>query len=152
MHKFLAVSCVLIAVLLAGCGGGGGGSTTETQDFEVTLAVPAGAAPDGETPQVVEKTAQDVPLQPEGSAFIAAAEGLPHGTVFSSPVTLTFTLTIPLATDDSVDLFQYSTASGWTQVPGAQEVVSGNRLVVTVSNISAFSDEGHFALFLLPKG
>lgn len=152
MHRFLAVSCVLLAVLLAGCGGGGGGSTTETQDFEVALTVPTGAAPEGVTPTVVEQTAKDVPLQPEGPVFIAAVEGLPHGTVFSSPITLTFTLTIPLATDDSVGLFQYSTVSGWTQVPGAQVAISSNRLVVTVSNISAFSEEGHFALLILPKG
>lgn len=149
MHKLLMMSCVLLAVVLAGCGGGS--SSNETQAFDVALTVPAGAAPVGVTPQVTERTVTQVPLQPAGPVFIAGAECLPPGTNFSQPVTLTFTLTIPLATGESVGLFQYATASGWTQVPGPQVAISGSRLTVTVSNVLAFPDEGYFALLILPN-
>jgi len=137
---YLACAVVLV---VAGCGGGGGAG--DTRSVQVELTVPAGAAPAGVTPTVTPKTTADYP-QLAGDAFVAAAECLPHGTTFTQPVTLTFRLVTALGASDNVLLFQSDAANNWTQVPGAQVTVSADRLTVTVGNLSAFTNNGRFAL------
>ena len=143
----LCVVCVPILVA-AGCGGGGNsGGGTPTQSVQVTLTVPPGAAPQGVNPTATVKTTADPGYEKlQGRAVVAAVQCDPPGTVFTQPVTLTFKLVTALDAGDVVELFWCDAQNNWNTLAGAQETISADRLTVTVSNISQFTDNGRYAL------
>ena len=89
-----------------------------------------------------------MPAQPGGTAFLTGAQVSPAGTVFSSSVTLTFTLTAPVAAGANLRLFQY-TGGNWLQiVPAIIPTISTDRETLTV-HVDSFADGGYFAVFAI---
>jgi len=139
----------LAALALVGCGGGGGGGVPIVLTNTVDLTVPSGAAPAGVTPTVQNKEAADVPNIPGSvSIFVAAAECLPTGTIFSQPVTLTFDLVNAVPAGKQVALFERNPSNDWIGSPGTTVNLSADRKTATVQ-VDRFTSNGYYMILTL---
>jgi hypothetical protein len=149
MRALLVFILFGLVAFSAGCGGGGGGTSlppgtlAQSPDGKVAIEGSSSAVPTGVTLSVQSKLATQLVPSPSGAAFVAGALVSPAGTAFTQPVTLKFTLSTPLATGETVDLFHY-TAGAWRQV-GAVVTLSADRGTLTVP-VSALSADGQYAV------
>jgi len=140
--KRLILVLSILAVAMAGCGGGGGGSSA-------TNGVALTGGDQGVNATATVRTVAELPKDPGGDAFVSAAQVAPVSATFTSPVTLTFTLTSPVAAGKTPMLLYYDGTNwiSWPQ-PGNAVVVttSVDRMTVTVSNVRGFPASGYFAV------
>ena len=140
-----AIACT--SLVLAGCGGHGtssppsaqkigsaGGTVTEASGAKVVI--PAGALTQ-DTPIAVTQTSAGAPALPAGVTAVGPIYAFtPHGTVFTSPVTITVPFTAS-SVPQGATLALYktnATQSAWDVVSGAS--VGGKTMV---GNVSGFS-------------